>query len=206
MKIVILISLIALLQTASYSVGAPSLEEEIVIEMNLARANPALYAEMYIAPMISRFNGDTLTYFSGLRTVTKEGVTAARECIEVMKNVQPSQSLEYSIGLSLGALDHARDLKDNNKTGHKGTDSSYAPDRVKRYGTCGTVVAENIQYGLYSARDIVVGLLIDDGVKSRGHRTIILSPRFAYTGIAFWTHPEYKFVCVITYSDNFVRK
>jgi uncharacterized protein YkwD len=53
--------------------------------------------------------------------------------------------------------------------GHTGTDGSDPYARMNRYGTV-LDGGENIAYGTFTGRDTVMGLVIDDGVASRGHR------------------------------------
>jgi hypothetical protein len=44
---------------------------------------------------------------------------------------------------------------------------------------------------------MVMALLIDDGIPSRGHRKNILNPSYGLIGVAAGQHPEYRIVCVI---------
>ena len=69
--------------------------------------------------------------------------------------------------------------------GHTGADGSLPWDRVARYGQWSGTIAENISYGAYGesdARRIVLSLVIDDGVASRGHRDNILNAAFSVIG------------------------
>jgi len=67
-------------------------------------------------------------------------------------------------------------------------------------------MGENIDYGNNTGRRIVVSLLIDDGVPSRGHRTNILNPEFTVTGTSIKTHNVYRFICVLTYAAAYSEK
>lgn len=63
------------------------------------------------------------------------------------------------------------------------------------------VLGENIDYGNSCAEDIVVSLVIDDGVPSRGHLRNIMKSSFRHAGAAIGPHKQYGFMCTIDFSD-----
>ena len=77
-------------------------------------------------------------------------------------------------------------------------------NRVERYGQWQSTIAENIAYGAKTARQIVVYLLIDDGVRDRGHRKNMLNPGFRMVGVATGTHPEYGIMSVMNFAGGFI--
>jgi uncharacterized protein YkwD len=50
---------------------------------------------------------------------------------------------------------------------------------------------------------VVMQLVVDDGVPSRGHRVNTLSPAFRVMGVACATHPGMREVCVIELAAGF---
>ena len=58
---------------------------------------------------------------------------------------------------------------------------------------------ECCSYGMSTGKNIIVQLLIDEGVESLGHRKICLSSRYSSVGIAFNTHKGYGFCCVLDF-------
>jgi len=60
------------------------------------------------------------------------------------------------------------------------------------YGEC-------CSYGMSTGKNIIVQLLIDEGVESLGHRKICLSSGYSAVGIAFNKHKTYGFCCVLDF-------
>ena len=58
---------------------------------------------------------------------------------------------------------------------------------------------ECCSYGMSTGKNIIVQLLIDEGVESLGHRKICLSSGYSAVGIAFKTHKTYRFCCVLDF-------
>lgn len=98
------------------------------------------------------------------------------------------------------------DQSSTGATGHKGSGNSTPTDRANRFGTFTGYFAENIHYGDPEPRFIVISLLIDDGVRSRGYRKNILSNDFNYVGVAIGDHKIYGNMCVINYATEFKSK
>ena len=177
-------------------------EKNVILEMNMARSNPKKYAELYIEPRLKKFNG-TL-YDRCLRT--KEGAAAVTECVKVMNAQQPLAPFQPSKGLTRAAKDHSSTQSLTNQVGHAGTDGSSPFDRIKRYGSYMTA-GENIDYGCSSAREIVVSLLVDDGVESRGHRKNIMNKNYTTVGVGYAdAHKVYRCMCVIDFTGKFDEK
>lgn len=175
------------------------LEQEIILEMNKVRADPSKYAELKIKPMLQKFIGKKYTR-QNKTYATKEGTAAVEECYRVLHKTMPAGLLYFNEELSRAAQDHVRDQGQTGVIGHIGNDNSSPLNRVKRYLSSDYIyVGENISYGISSADDIVSFLLINDGMPSRGHREVLLNPKFNLTGVACGKHLVYETMCVIVY-------
>ena len=75
-------------------------------------------------------------------------------------------------------------------------------DRLKKYGDLNSSAGENIAYGTKGGKDIVLQLIIDDGVASRGHRTNIFNANFKYLGSWSSSHLTYGSESVIDYASG----
>lgn len=196
----------AAFNTAANASYLSALEKEVIYEINLFRSNPPEYAQKYIAPLASYYNKKILHYPGDKSIMTQEGVSALHECVRALKKASPVAVLFPDRYLTKATNDHQSDQAKTGKTGHTGSDGSNLKERIERYGKWQVRIAENIAYGNSSARQIVIFLLIDDGVKSRGHRTTLLHPDYKTIGVACGSHPRYTTMCVMDFSGGMTSK
>ena len=162
----------------------------VIREINLARENPALYAA---------FVAESRPFH-----MIERG-RAVDEAVRFLKKARPLPPLTLSSGMSRAAADHCAEQLEG-QLGHDGDDRSSPGDRISRYGTWSATWGENISYGQKTARGIVLTLIIDDGVRSRGHRKNIFSPKFNYAGAAFGPHARYRTVCSIDFAGGYAER
>jgi uncharacterized protein YkwD len=209
--------MIFLILLLSFTVGFPrsivgedakflsSLENSVVREINMARTAPKDYASL-LEQFRKYYNKKILRLPGKTPILTIEGVRAVDEAIRFLRSLQPLPSLIPSKGMSSGARDHVTDQASSGSSQHRGSDGSLPSDRVNRYGTWEESIGENISYGSDQARDIVMSLIIDDGVPSRGHRKSIFNSDFRVIGVACGPHAVYRTVCVITLTGAYKEK
>ena len=193
------------LNTAAKVDYLTSFEKEIIYEINLLRSNPAKYATDYIQPLSAQYKKRVLFYPGGKPIMTREGVRALNECIRALQSTGGLPLVYPSEGLTKAARDHVSDQSATGNTGHVGNDRSGFKERMERYGQWKFRIGENIAYGNFSARQIIIYLLIDDGIKDRGHRKIFLNPDFKTVGVASGSHPEYELMSVMDFAGAFVN-
>jgi uncharacterized protein YkwD len=176
----------------------------VIREMNLARQNPALYAT-FVEELRGRISGNVMVLPGRTRIRTKEGTAALDEAIRFLRNAQPQAPLALSPGMCRAAADHCADQASGG-FGHAGRDSSHADGRIARYGTFGGCWGENISYGKSTARDVVLALIIDDGLPARKHRKNIFNPNFNFAGAAFGRHARFGTICSMDFAGSYTER
>jgi uncharacterized protein YkwD len=176
----------------------------VIREMNLARQNPALYAG-FVRELRSRMNGNVMVLPGHTRIRTKEGTRALDEAIRFLEKSQPLPPFAFSPGMSRAAADHCADQADGG-FGHEGKDRSHAGQRIARYGMVSGSWGENVSYGKSSARDVVLALIIDDGLYARKHRQNIFNPGFNFAGAAFGRHARFGTVCSMDFAGGYAER
>jgi uncharacterized protein YkwD len=179
-----------------------SLAVSIIAELNRLRRDPPGYAR-YLQALLPNFGGTLLHRPGrpGLRT--DEGARAVEEAARVLRQTRAMGLLRSSPGLSHAARDHVRDQGPTGALGHRGTDSSTPAGRMSRYGRWEAAAGESIAVGSNPAREVVLQLLIDDGVPDRGHRKTLLDPEYRTAGAACGPHREYEQICVIDFAASY---
>jgi|GEM_PF-456134 len=152
--------------TEIYSHGNPTAEEQYMLEMiNRARANPAAEGE-WIASLNDPEINSAFEYFQVNRQKLKTDFAA-----------YPARPpLAFNSMLIASARGHSNDMNEHNFQDHTGSNGSQFYERMANEGySGGTFSGENI--AAYSSSTLYghVGLIVDWGVESLGHRKNILN-------------------------------
>lgn len=179
------------------------LSRQVLAEINLARSQPHIYAG-FLREFRTQFQGKSYALPGSTTLVqTREGISAVDEAIRYLSRQQPLPTLVWSDGLAVAAAELAEEQGESGDTGHIGRKSQGMRERVERHGQWERQIAENIGYGPKEARGMVMQLIIDDGVRDRGHRKNTFGKEFGTAGIACGHHPGYGSVCVIDFAGGF---
>lgn len=179
--------------------------DEIVLALNNVRLNPKSFIPIAEAHLES-FTDDThykdKNGRENMKIRTREGKTAVLECIEFLKKAEPVRAINSNLFLQGSAMDHVKDLSDNNTLSHSSSNGEALQQRIEKHGTWRGTIGEIIDCGNNTAENIVLMQLIDDGTPSRGHRLNCLNPDFLQVGAAINTHPNFQFCCVVDFATN----
>ena len=156
-------------------------EKKVVFFMNLARLDGPLFSETILDAYVEENFLDDNSYLKSLRRDLQK--------IKDLPLLIPEEDLTRI------AQGHAEESGRTGHTGHKDFEKRFDPYIGKPYSS----VAENCSYGFSDAVGIVIQLLVDDGVKSLGHRENTLNEEFNSVGIAIREHKTYNYNCVIDF-------
>lgn len=190
------------LNTAAATASMSQMERDVVFEINKLRSNPKRYVQEVVQPFLERFSENDMEYelSPGLWMRTQEGVKAVKECISVLKKTKPLPILHPDEILIKAAHAHTQDMARSGTFSHNSSDGTSFSDRIQQFGFDGTAWGENLAAGFENtAQDVVLQLVIDDGVPSRGHRKNLLSPDFNVVGIGCGEHPQWRTCCTMDF-------
>ncbi|MEO7724732.1 MAG: CAP domain-containing protein [Chthoniobacterales bacterium] len=119
---------------------------------------------MYLEELRGRFQGNILLLSGKTALWTHEGIGAVDEAIRFLRLAKPLTPLAFSEGIAKAKADHVAEQA-GGAFGHRGSDRSDPGQRMNRHGTWSERWGENISYGKSIARDIVLKLIIDDGLR-----------------------------------------
>lgn len=198
--------LTGLTHTAGNSTYMKPEEREMIDEINRLRSNPASYL-VYIESLLKEqenieknFGKGSREYSLSYRTEKRgndqavsidtnwyysneEKLNALRTLVDELKKTKPLRVLKPDPGIYKAARQHALDQEAHQWTLlHTGSDGSEPSDRIKKFVPSIMATGENIAgtYPKPTPREVVIQLLVDDGIPGYGHRQNLLSP--------IWTH------------------
>jgi uncharacterized protein YkwD len=172
------------LNTAGKSKYLNEEEKKVILFMNMVRHDGTLFAETFLDSYVQEKQLENSSYIRSLRRDLKKSTG-------LMPFIPEDD-------LTMIAQGHALESGKKGSTGHQGFKKRFEPLMGNPY----MHVGENCSYGYEKAIDIVISLLIDDGVKELGHRKNILSQDFNSVGISIRPHKTYRVNCVMDFGSR----
>jgi len=172
------------LNTAADSKYLSEEELKVILFINMARHDGPLFAETFLNSYMEENQLGKSSYTRSLRKDLNK--------IPSLAPLIPEQDL------TAVARGHAQKTGEKGTTGHSDFKKRFEPLMGNPYKHVG----ENCSYGYEQAIDIVISLLIDEGIKSLGHRNNILAPDFNSVGVAIRPHRSYRTNCVMDFGSR----
>ena len=175
------------------------LKKEVINETNRIRSNPKSYIPI-LESYIKYFDGNILEKpdtDTGIET--QEGAFAYQEAINFLKSQKPIEPLIYDEEVSR-ASQELSDLM--GKTGN--TEDNNIEERISKYVDWDVAISENIDFGGFTGEDVIINLLVDDGVEDRSHRSNLFNTKIKYFGVGTSFHKEYDICTVIDYIGDII--
>ena len=166
-------------------------EQAVIDEINFARTQPKKYVTERLSPSVLDVSKKSESYLAALDEVVDK----------MNRMTTPLPELTKANGLNKCAAEW---VKISGPVGYVGHESSIAK-RFKKYCSC-AAPGENCSYGYPTAKEIVIALLVDDGVEDRGHRNNILSSAYKNVGVAIGPHKKYGTMCCIDFAYGYQEK
>jgi len=174
------------------------LTKNLLIAHNNLRTDPQSYIEK-VDKTMKMLKGNILSKPLEYAVQTVEGKNAFLEAIEFLKKQKPILKLKYDERLSRSADDHVKDLGPKGLASHEGSDGLTVYDRIEKYCEWDNICCENIDLGGRIAEDILINLIVDDGVPDRGHRKNLFNSELKLFGTASGIHKDFGVITVINY-------
>ncbi len=179
--------------------SATRFEDDVLAQLNRARTDPEAFV-VTLKDFRRQFwrDGSYSIARDGTRRLTREGTAAVDEAIAFVGRQPPLAKLERSPTLALAAADHSAEQGPQGDIGHASRDGTGPGERVRARGG-DHYIAETISYGQGDPLDVVIQLIVDDGVANRGHRAVIFDGQLRYAGAGCGPHAGYGFMCTIDF-------
>ena len=159
-------------------------EQKVILFCNLARLDGEKFLKTYAKPYLGDRSND---YIESLYLDLKK--------VKQLRMMVPDNRLYEA------AAYHAKDMGATGRVGHTSSDGSSMQTRISRWYSNYTYIGECCDYGYDKALDIVMHLLVDEGVESLGHRKNILDPQFGKIGVSIQPHKVYRYNCVQDFAN-----
>lgn len=153
-------------------------EKKVILIANLARIDGELFSETYLDPYLA----------------DEKSTKYTRSLYRELKKVKDFPVFLPEEDLFSIALNHAEVSGKRGTVGHQRFEKRFKPLMWKY-----REVAENCAYGYSDALDIVIRLLIDEGIDNLGHRKNLLNPKLNRIGVSIKPHKNFRMNCVMDF-------
>ena len=184
-----------------------SIQNLLYNELNKLRQNPKCYIPLVEQQMKMLKKNDILRKKdSNLQIQTVEGKTAYEEAIQFLKTQKPVPSLAKESRLQFAANDLIKDLGERGVVSHQDSNGNFVSERIEKYCEWNNCANEVIEISSKNPEDILIGLIVDDGIRNRLDRKALFQDIYKYVGISCGYHSEYEIMTVFVFAGDIKPK
>ena len=164
-----------------------AIQRDLFIELNNLRKNPKSYIPLIEAEMkLLKKNNILKKLDSNLQIQTIEGKDAYLDAIKFLQLQQPVPPLKEETRLSSAAMDLVKDIGKRGIVSHQDQNGQYVSERIEKYCEWDYSAGEVIEVSSKNPQDILISLLVDDGLKNRPDRKTLFNQKYNFVGIILW--------------------
>ena len=183
-----------------YELGSLIKKYKTTDQLSMAKYNRDIFAYQNVFRqhpefVISRLN-DLLSDDS-----CKYPIEEIKDAIDELSNGIPVKKLLWNEGLFMVCNDHLKELSKIEEFSEMTVNEMDIYERFNKYGRYNRMCGENIQVGLENPREIILDLMIDDGLTDKVHRNTLINPSFNKGAVCMGEHPTYGIVTVFAYAE-----
>lgn len=178
------------------ALNAGKMEDKILKYINMIRHRPIDFIDFLKEREIDYEENSYFNKKTKKRYHTKEDYTAVLEAIDFLTNCHPVLPLERSKKLDETAKAHSDFLIKENIVSNVGAGGLNPEERISKEKGKGSL-GEAISLFENKAKQIVINLIIDDGLVERPNRKMLICKDFNEIGISLNKHPSKNFICVL---------
>ena len=184
-----------------------AIQRDLFIELNNLRKNPKSYIPLIELEMKSLKKSNILKKRdSNLQIQTVEGKDAYIEAINFLQNQEGVPPVKEESRLNSAALDLVKDIGTRGVVSHQDQYGQYVSERIEKYCEWDYSATEVIEVSSKNPQDILISLIVDDGLKNRPDRMTLFNPAYNFVGISCGMHSEYEIVTVIVFTGSIRQK
>ncbi len=184
-----------------------SIQISLYKELNKLRQDPRSYIPLIEEQMNNLKKNNILQKNDSLlRIQTIEGKDAYEEAILFLEQQEPVEPLKKEIKLSYAAQDLVKDIGERGVVTHEDKEGKFASERIEKYCEWDFCANELIEVSSRNPQDILISLLVDDGLRDRPDRKALFQHIYNYVGIACGPHVEYEIITVFVFAGGIRQK
>ena len=184
-----------------------AIQRDLFIELNNLRKNPKSYIPLIELEIKSLKKNNILKKRdSNLQIQTVEGKDAYIEAINFLQNQEGVPPVKEESRLNSAALDLVKDIGTRGVVSHQDQYGQYVSERIEKYCEWDYSASEVIEVSSKNPQDILISLIVDDGLKNRPDRMTLFNPAYNFVGISCGMHSEYEIVTVIVFTGSIRQK